>query len=196
MKKTILLNLFLLLITNTMFSQDIFKEIAKYNITVLEKKIIEKTRKQLNIDKYENLYSFPVFSIELKKDFSIKSVTNQEFMNNIKLFNKRVMFFVYNDSLNVFTLTSNNDKQIIPVFKSERSKEYLFVKYYIEKKPNYLFELVFHQLDVILYSPCYISYKDGEVELVYLEHKSEKLMVIPLSKVEDVRVLNPFRFDK
>ena len=195
-KNIILLSLFLFAISTAMYSQDIFNEIEKFDMVTLEKKIIKKTRKQLNIDKHENLYTFPVFCIELKKDFSIKSVTNQEFMNNIKLFDNEIMFFVYNDSFNVFTLTGNKDKQIIPVFKPEQSKEYLFVKYNIEKKIDYLFKLVFDQLDIILVSPCYISYKGGEVELIYLEHKSEKLTIIPLSEVEDIRALNPFRFDK
>ena len=63
MKRIILLSLHLLIFFNIIFCQDVVEQIKKYNITTLEKKAINKTRKQLKIEKDKNLHVITIFTV-------------------------------------------------------------------------------------------------------------------------------------
>jgi hypothetical protein len=112
MKKILFLNILLLLICNTLSSQDIFSEVEKTDMANLENKVIEKARKQLKVDEQKNLFLIPAFNIELKKDFSGNTITGLMFIDNIKQDkDRKIVFLVYNDSLNVVTSATNLDEK-------------------------------------------------------------------------------------
>ncbi len=193
MKRIILLSLHLLIFFNIIFCQDVVEQIKKYNITTLEKKAINKTRKQLKIEKDKNLHVITIFTVKRKENFTGNKLTYLQLIENIELWDdEEIYFFVYDDSLNVISETSNKASRIIPVYFPEKSKEYLFVRYYLEKKPDYFFGYLSSEIPN-LPGFCYFSFKDNEAELVYLEFNADKLTIVPISELNenDIEALNP-----
>ncbi|ASF42601.1 hypothetical protein [Capnocytophaga endodontalis] len=194
MKKIFLILLFCVFYTIEGQAQRILSELRRYDLKEVELRTIRKVKRKLRLPKELSVgtihYFVVTFSEHMRKG---NPCSSNELLKYLKL-ETNPIGFVYNRNNYVILAKTSYRGNVFKEYSPDYFKEYLYIKFFTEFKPQY----IFLNLDSRTKNTMYLCYKDNEIFIVYLSDNNEKIICKPLSDIEDCDWLNASEglFDK
>ncbi len=182
MKKISSLILIIFLSQSVVYSQDILLTIQKANLKLLEHSAIKQTRKKMNLPNFEHLSTFSYFAINFKNKIDNEHCSIAGLLSNMRFCFKDPVSFVFDDSLNV--LAEVNKRRVFINFKPEILKEYMYIRYFYNLKPDYIFRI----FNTSYRNYLFLCYKNNNIYVVYLSNNDDRIISYALSDF-DCRLL-------